>query len=239
MSTEQKTPRSPAKIVVGYRVGWLRVEAETEVRKNRYTVWRCRCDCGGEILLDTRYLQRGTVTDCGCRGRLKPGTRDLRGRRFGHLTALQPTEQRNSNGCMMWLCRCELCGEEKLLSSRDLLTGNTKSCGNHSKRAVEIGLHDGSSIRKLEYYRTMEFPLTKSGYTGVSQRSDSGKWTATMKFQGKIILRETFDTKDEAIRARKKAESGIGEFLERFYEEHPDWDRDYYTRDNRAVGDED
>lgn len=45
------------KIKVGYRVGMLTVESKTDVRKSGYIVWKCRCDCGGEIELDTRCLQ--------------------------------------------------------------------------------------------------------------------------------------------------------------------------------------
>ena len=53
-------------IQIGFRVGKLEVAAPTEERKNGYTVWRRRCDCGNEILLDTRALQRGAIRDCGC-----------------------------------------------------------------------------------------------------------------------------------------------------------------------------
>ena len=45
-----------AKIAIGYRIGHLRVEEATSQHKNGYTIWRCHCDCGGEILLDTRTL---------------------------------------------------------------------------------------------------------------------------------------------------------------------------------------
>ena len=78
------------KIEVGYRVGLLTVMEPTDQRKNGYTIWRCQCDCGGEIELDTRYLQRGTVTDCGCKTIVKPGQKDVSGQRFGKLTALYP-----------------------------------------------------------------------------------------------------------------------------------------------------
>lgn len=44
------------KIKLGCRVGSLTVEEQTVERKNGYTVWRCRCDCGGAVLLDTRCL---------------------------------------------------------------------------------------------------------------------------------------------------------------------------------------
>ena len=49
-------------IQIGYRVGRLTAEEPTGEKKAGYTVWKCRCDCGGEIALDTRCLQRGTFT---------------------------------------------------------------------------------------------------------------------------------------------------------------------------------
>ena len=36
-------------IKIGYRVGMLTVESKTDEMKNGYTVWLCKCDCGGEI----------------------------------------------------------------------------------------------------------------------------------------------------------------------------------------------
>ena len=62
------------KIGIGTRVGKLTVIEATGERKSSYTVWKCRCDCGGEICLDTRCLQRGTVRDCGCESRVAPRT---------------------------------------------------------------------------------------------------------------------------------------------------------------------
>lgn len=91
-------------------------------------VWRCRCDCGGEILLDTRCLQRGSVTDCGCITKVKPGQLDLTGRRFGLLFCMEPTERRSKSGSVLWRCRCD-CGKECLAVSGQLLSGGKQSCG--------------------------------------------------------------------------------------------------------------
>ena len=67
-----KKPR----IETGFRIGKLTVVAPTDQRKNGYTIWNCMCDCGGFIELDTRTLQRGTVRDCGCETKVKPGQKD-------------------------------------------------------------------------------------------------------------------------------------------------------------------
>lgn len=116
------------KIKPGYRVGKLTVEEPAEQRKNSYRIWRCRCDCGGEILLDTRSLQRGAIRDCGCTSVVRPGQRDISGQRFGRLTALAPTAERSSRGATIWRCRCD-CGKEVHVELNRLLCGNKKSCG--------------------------------------------------------------------------------------------------------------
>ena len=122
-----KQNRNP--IYSGYRVGKLTVEEATPQRRGGYTVWRCRCDCGGSILLDTRYLQRGTVTDCGCVPRnVKPGQRDLTGMRFGKLVCIEPTQERSRSGGIVWRCRCD-CGNECLSVNSQLIQGLKKSCG--------------------------------------------------------------------------------------------------------------
>lgn len=115
------------KICVGYRVGMLTVESATEQRKNGYTVWRCACDCGGEILLDTRCLQRGTVTDCGCVSKVRPGQKDISGQRFGMLTAIEPTGE-TRYGTAVWRCLCD-CGGEICAPLHQLTAGYRKSCG--------------------------------------------------------------------------------------------------------------
>ena len=120
------TKRIP--IAIGSRVGHLTVSGRTGKRKNGYIVWRCACDCGGEIDLDTRTLQRETVTDCGCRTVVRPGMLDLTGMRFGRLVCLSPTDTRDHSGRIQWLCKCD-CGNTCLASVSQLKSGYKKSCG--------------------------------------------------------------------------------------------------------------
>ena len=124
MSTGKTLPR----IGIGYQIGHLTVDYPTDEKHSGYTVWHCKCDCGGEILLDTRYLQRGTITDCGCITKVKPGQRDLTGKRFGRLVCIEPAEKRNEKGALIWRCRCD-CGNEVLAPLTQLTQGYKKSCG--------------------------------------------------------------------------------------------------------------
>lgn len=115
------------KIEIGYQVGLLTVTALTDQRKSGYTVWKCQCDCGKEIELDTRALQRGTIRDCGCQTKVKPGQRDISGQRFGKLTAISPVAGRKP-GTTIWHCICD-CGNEIDAPLHQLTAGYRKSCG--------------------------------------------------------------------------------------------------------------
>lgn len=113
----------------GQRFGRLTAVEPTAERKNGYVVWRCRCDCGNELLVDIRKLRRGTVEDCGCNS--VKGRTDLRGRRFGKLVVVSQTDRVGDAG-HYWLCRCD-CGGTVEAPSRQLLSGYRKSCGCLSK----------------------------------------------------------------------------------------------------------
>ncbi len=115
--------------LIGQRFGRLTVLEDSGERKNRLTVWRCRCNCGGERLVPTNGLTSGTVTDCGCVPKAPVTNRtaeDLTGRRFGSLTVLYRMENRKKR--TQWMCRCD-CGNQHPVTSLDLKQGNVKSCG--------------------------------------------------------------------------------------------------------------
>lgn len=127
-----------SKDLTGQRFGKLTVLEKTTERQDRYRLWRCRCDCGGEILVNTKRLRRGTVTSCGCvpktTARCGSVAEDLTGRQFGNLTVLSRTE--NRNGRPAWLCRCA-CGQLHTATARDLKSGHVGSCGCRQHRSEE------------------------------------------------------------------------------------------------------
>lgn len=95
------------------------------IHKNKHgdVCWICRCDCGQEIVVPSGDLRSGNTKSCGCYR-----TVDLVNHKFGRLTALKKTEKRDGSGNVIWCCLCE-CGNETLVTSHSLLSGNTKSCG--------------------------------------------------------------------------------------------------------------
>lgn len=203
---------------VGYRVGKLTVAAATGERKNGYIVWKCRCDCGGEILLDTCCLQRGTVTDCGCASRVKPGQRDIAGMRFGSLTVTAYAGKRN--GMHQWRCVCD-CGNETVVGQTLLQTGKTKSCGCLQSEIYRenLKLVDGTSVTILEAGKNRLIASNTSGYTGVYLNKRNGRWVAQITFKGKTRYLRAYERKREAIKARQRAEEEIFEpFLREFAE---------------------
>ena len=123
-------------IGIGTRVGKLTVVEATDQRKAGYIIWKCSCECGGGIFLDTRCLQRESVQDCGCGTVVGPGQRDISGMHFGKLTALRPTKERGRRGRTVWVCRCD-CGNEVCAELGQLTAGYRKSCGCLSRPPVK------------------------------------------------------------------------------------------------------
>ena len=103
-----------------------------EERKNKKRVeWKCRCDCGNITTVITNYLLNGHTKSCGCRRAeiaKKNFTKDITGKTYNKLTALEPTDKRGSDGSIIWKCRCE-CGNIHFASVSSLTNGAIGSCG--------------------------------------------------------------------------------------------------------------
>ena len=134
--------------LLGRRFGKLLVVEKLPERQDRYTTWRCRCDCGGEIIVNTRRLQRSTVTDCGCEPKpaatYGPIAQDLTGQRFGKLVAIRRVENRNLR--TRWLCQCD-CGNSCTVTTQCLKSGHTRSCGCQRFQDNSVRRSDLSGIR--------------------------------------------------------------------------------------------
>ena len=65
MSEKARTHSTKKLDLTGQRFGKLTALERAENIGQR-TAWRCRCDCGGELVAKTVYLRAGKVTSCGC-----------------------------------------------------------------------------------------------------------------------------------------------------------------------------
>jgi hypothetical protein len=143
----------------------------------------------------------------------KPRYRNLRGMRFGKLVAIEPTDRRDSSGCVIWRCKCD-CGNEANVSSHSLLKGNTKSCGcgEYDNRMLIPVIHDRVVIkdksRADRYLSSAPRGDNALGLRGISQRP-SGRYSARLSFRGKTATIGTFDTLEEAAMARRAEEKRV------------------------------
>ncbi len=95
-------------------------------KKNNNALWRCKCDCGGEIDVMRKNLVQGFTKTCGnCGHSTKP--KELIGQRFGMLVAIEPVENEPGKRTK-WLCRCD-CGNTSTPMTLALTQGRAKSCG--------------------------------------------------------------------------------------------------------------
>lgn len=117
--------------LIGQKInGWTVLEI---IPPNEDMVTRalCRCQCGTVKEVRLTYLVNGRSKDCGCGRKVmlrKIKTRNLVGRRFGKLTAIELLDASDKFGRRMYRCLCD-CGTDTIVASISLTSGHTNSCG--------------------------------------------------------------------------------------------------------------
>jgi very-short-patch-repair endonuclease len=105
---------------------------------------RTYCKCitvdGDEVIVRADALQSG-ATHC-AKGAGRTGKpMDITGKRFGLLVAIKPTNQRFSNGSVIWECLCD-CGNTTHVSLSNLIREHTLSCGCRHQSKWEMFIND-------------------------------------------------------------------------------------------------
>jgi 5-methylcytosine-specific restriction endonuclease McrA len=120
--------------------------------KSYDTVWRCKCDCGKEKNITSMCLRYGLTKSCGCFHSeiVSEKTRhDISGLRFGWLVARKYSSN-DKRGSAMWECQCD-CGNIKIIASRHLVSGKTKSCGcHHSDYVTTHGMSSSKEYGRVK-----------------------------------------------------------------------------------------
>ena len=137
---------------------------------------------------------------------------DITGKKYGLLTAVQPTDKR-SGSAVIWECRCDCGGVTYRPHTRLNDWRKYQSCGClkpgnlNMKEWMEANFIDGTCITKIRDLKA--YATNTSGTRGVYYRPRSDRWSATIGFKGKKYYLGTYETIEEAILARKKAEDEL------------------------------
>lgn len=156
--------RSRAKDISGQRFGRLTALYLYGYDDNNYPVWLCQCDCGNKTVVKYSNLISGNTKSCGClleECRYENHKKDLGGKIFGNVLAISPTDKRYF-GCIVWKCKCLLCGEEFECPSNLLIKGDATSCG--CDRVISKGeerIADILKENKITYIRQKRFEECK------------------------------------------------------------------------------
>lgn len=192
--------------------------------------WKTRCTCGAEYTVPGTLLVNGRRTHCGCKAGPRGQHRDITGERFGRLTAVGPTKERDKKGYVIWHCKCD-CGNEIDVSYNLLCYSMTKSCGcqklAHNKELSSyLNRVDGTSVDRL---RSSKIPVNNTtGYQGVY--FSRGKYIAKIVIQKKQYQLGSFHCVEDAAEARRIAEDHIRDTIlphfvrwQKCSQEDPEW----------------
>ena len=121
-----------AEDLTGQQFGrWIVLDKNEEVSKQKKrSYWNCICECGNTQIIVGKDLKSGKTTSCGCGKGEKIGKankNNLIGQRFGRLIVVGEYGA-NAKGYAEWLCKCD-CGNKCVITSINLTSGHTKSCG--------------------------------------------------------------------------------------------------------------
>lgn len=197
--------------LTGQRFGRLVAKERLQTKKGGSYLWRCLCDCGCLVDAPATTLTKGQKKSCGCLSieAKRAQASDLKGKRFGRLIAIEPTEMRSENGGVVWRCLCD-CGKESFQIASVLCNGGVTSCGckhkDNDSLQRSLDYIDGTCVQFLKQTEKVRADNT-SGVRGVSLHK--GKWRARITFKKKTYYLGEFDDMEKAIQVRKKAE-GLG-----------------------------
>ncbi len=138
--------RSLRKDLTGKKFGMLSVISLNGRDKGGRALWLCQCDCGDFVVVEGHNLQSGHSTSCGCTRFTEKYGKDIIGKRFGRLVALN---QYRKDGYTMVDCKCD-CGNDFTTYRMSLVADSTLSCGcYHRDRTIELFTRHGMTGTRI------------------------------------------------------------------------------------------
>jgi len=202
----------------GKKFNRLLVIEETDIRRGGSIVWKCLCDCGNESLVSSKHLVKFKTQSCGCLGlqRLDEGRITTHGAagtyEYASWKAMRARCLNENNkkfdrygGRGISVCETWLNSFENFLADMGYAPD-----GMTLDRIDVNGNYCKENCRWTDIY-TQNFNQgmcknNTSGKTGVSWSEERQKWVASICLNNKPTSLGRFDTYEEAVEVREKAE---------------------------------
>lgn len=207
----------PKSLIGTEQFGKKIIDAKREEKDGRIYVKFICPYCGKEKWVRSNSPARS----CGCiSGR--PNNKkykDITGKKFGRLTAINPVRKEKYG--IIWNCQCE-CGNFKEVLYTHLIDGGTRSCGcllkeisiKNGEETASKNCYGGTNVKRITGKASKN---SKSGVTGVC--FVQGKWYASIGFRNKCYYLGIYNKIEDAIAARKDAENKILNWCKKEYPE--------------------
>ena len=117
-----------AKDITGEKFGKLTAIRFSGERVNGIRVWEFICECGNLTKTTAYRAKIGQKKSCGCSTTSRPQNeaKDILGEVFGRLTVIARDGSIGRRAA--WKTKC-VCGNEKIVTGKELRSGHTRSCG--------------------------------------------------------------------------------------------------------------
>lgn len=126
------------KTEIGNKYGKLIVIERAGSTSDRHALWKCKCECGNEIIASGKMLRTNQIISCGCYQKEKAKETlqkissnnfiDETNNRYGKLVVVKKSETNGKHYGTLWECKCD-CGNTKITYGDYLRRGIVTSCG--------------------------------------------------------------------------------------------------------------
>ncbi len=213
---QDKREFTSQKDITGQRFGKLTAVQFVEYKKQT-PYWLCKCDCGNETILSVYSLLKGETKSCGCL-RHKPAINaiDLTGQKFGLLTAVERIPNYRGRGTTYYRCECECGKTDVFVSSGNLKSGHTLSCGTHNHKRIEYKALKNLDDREHNYMVYRHIAPNGKSYIGITKqdaerRFQDGNGYKTQKVFWRAIVKYGWDNFQHEILAENLTEKEASE----------------------------
>ena len=228
--------------ITGQKFGRLTVDGFAYTKNNR-AYWNCTCDCGTHCVKMGKYLRNGDTKSCGCLNidRVREmGISNVRRNKYEILEDKKTVRVYFNNTNNSFLCDIDdwvplidkytwfeseagyartsiiYGGKRRFVFFHSYILGMPQDegrlCDHINRNKLDNRRINLRIVTKLENnINQKRYKNNKSGHTGVYKNNN--KWYAVINHNGEAIRCGCYDSYDDAVVAREKAEIEVFGFL--------------------------